>query len=129
VLDLSISELGRLSHAVVKAEGPVHTEEVARRIREAFGLQKTGRRILTHIRNSLTSLSTEGVIARDGEFWSVPDRSVSFIRNRRMSALPLRRAVMIAPAEYQLAISTAVKEAVALSRDDLAIQTARPVWL
>jgi very-short-patch-repair endonuclease len=125
VLDLSVSELARLSRVVVEAEGPVHTEEVARRIREAFGLQRTGRRILTHIKNSLTFLSRDGEVARDGEFWSVPGRTVSFIRNRRMAALPLRKAVMIAPAEYQLAISTAVKEAVAISRDDLVIQAAR----
>jgi hypothetical protein len=42
-----------------------------------------------------------------------------------MAALPLRKPVMIAPAEYQLAISTAVKEAVALSRADLVVQAAR----
>ena len=113
LLDLSVSELARLSRVVVETEGPVHTEEVARRIREAFGLQKTGRRILTHIKNSLTFLSRDGALARDGEFWSVSGRSVSFIRNRRTAALPLRKAAMIAPAEYQLAISTAVKEAVA----------------
>jgi hypothetical protein len=112
LLDLSVSELARLSR-------------VARRIREAFGLQKTGRRILTHIKNSLTTLSRDGAVLRDGEFWSVPGRSVSFIRNRRMAALPLRKAVMIAPVEYQLAISAAVKEAVALSRDDLVNQAAR----
>ena len=125
MLEPSISELARLSRAVVEAEGPIHTEEVARRIREAFGLQKTGRRILTHIRNSLTFLSRDGALTRDGEFWSVTGRTVSFIRSRRMAALPLRKAVMIAPAEYRLAITTAVKEAVALSRDDLVIQVAR----
>ncbi len=125
LLDLSVSELARLSRVVVEAEGPVHTEEVARRAREAFGLQKTGRRILTHIRNGLNFLSQDGALARGGEFWSVSGRSISFIRNRRTAALPLRRAAMIAPAEYQLAISTAVKEAVALTRDDLVIQAAR----
>src|SRR5262249_4606907 len=125
LLDLSVSELARHSRVVVEAEGPIHSEEVARRIREAFGLQKTGRRILTHVRNSLIFLSRDGVLARDGEFWIVPDRILSFIRSRRMVALPLRKAVMIAPVEYQLAISTAIKEAVALSRDDLVIQVAR----
>jgi very-short-patch-repair endonuclease len=125
LLDLSVSELARISRVVVEAEGPVHTEEVARRIREACGLQRSGRRILTHIKNSLNFLSRDGAVAQDGEFWSVPGRAVSFIRNRRVAVLPLRKAVMIAPAEYRLAISTAVKEAVAISRDDLVIQAAR----
>jgi len=42
-----------------------------------------------------------------------------------MAALPLRKAIMIAPAEYQLALSTSIKEAVAISRDDLVTQAAR----
>ena len=89
------------------------------------GFRRAGRRILSHIKNSLTFLSRDEALKQDGEFWSVPDRSVSFIRNRRMATLPLRKAIMIAPAEYQLAISTAIKEAVAISRDDLVTQAAR----
>jgi very-short-patch-repair endonuclease len=125
LLDLSKSEVARLSQVVVEAEGPVHTEEVARRIREAFGLQKTGSRILTHVKDSLILLSRNETLARDGDFWFVPTRPVLVIRNRRKAALSLRKAVMIAPAEYRLAISTALNEAVALSHDELIIQTAR----
>jgi very-short-patch-repair endonuclease len=125
LLDLSVSDVGRLSQVVVEMEGPIHTEEVARRIREAFGLQKTGGRILTHVKNSLLFLLRKGAVAQENEFWSIPGRAVGFIRNRRRAALPLRRAAMIAPAEYQFAISVALKEAVALSLDDLIIQTAR----
>ena len=36
--------------AVVRYEGPIHTEKVARRVREAFGLERTGRRILENHR-------------------------------------------------------------------------------
>jgi very-short-patch-repair endonuclease len=125
LLDLSVSDIGRLSQIVVETEGPIHTEEVARRIREAFGLQKTGGRILTHVKNSLVLLLRAGAVALEDEFWSVPGRAVGFIRNRRKAALPLRRAAMIAPAEYQFAICAALNEAVALSLDDLKIQTAR----
>jgi hypothetical protein len=70
-------------------------------------------------------LLRNGAVAHEDEFWSVPGRAVGFIRNRRRAALLLRRAAMIAPAEYQFAISAALKEAVAVSLDDLIIQTAR----
>ena len=40
LLDLPVPEVARFALEVVEAEGPVHTHEVARRIREAFGLQK-----------------------------------------------------------------------------------------
>jgi hypothetical protein len=47
------------------------------------------------------------------------------VRSRRNAALPLRRATMIAPAEYQLALSTIIADAVAISGDDLVVETAR----
>jgi very-short-patch-repair endonuclease len=125
LLELSKWELARLSQSVVEEEGPIHTEEVARRIREAFGLQKTGSRILLHVKDSLSVLSRDGSLARDGEFWSIAGREVLTIRSRRGAAMPLRKASMISPAEYRIAILTALDEAAALSRDDLTIQTAR----
>jgi very-short-patch-repair endonuclease len=125
LLDLSIAEVGRLALAVVEAEGPVHTEEVARRIREAFGLQKTGNRILKHVREALMAQARSGMIKREQEFWTIPGREIQEIRTRRTAALSLRRASMIAPAEYHLAMLSIVEEAVAISPDDLGVETAR----
>jgi very-short-patch-repair endonuclease len=125
LLDVSITDIARIALEVVEAEGPIHTEEVARRIREAFGLQKTGKRILAHVKDGLKHLARKATLVRDGEFWSIRSQELSAVRNRRNAALPLRRAAMIAPTEYQLAISTIVSDAVAISRDDLAIETAR----
>ena len=52
-------------------------------------------------------------------------QNISVVRNRRNAALPLRRATMISPAEYQLALLTIIAEAVAISGDDLVVETAR----
>jgi hypothetical protein len=109
----------------VQKEGPVHTEEVARRIREAFGLHRTGNRILEHIRTGLKHLARDGHIDEDDEFWSPVGRELQAVRDRRNSDLPLRRAAMISPAEYQLAITRIISDAVAISREDLIIETAR----
>jgi very-short-patch-repair endonuclease len=125
LLGLSVTEIARIALDVVEAEGPIHTEEVARRIREAFGLQKTGKRILAHIRAGLKHLARNGSVVRDGEFWCAVGRDLPAVRNRRNAALPLRRAAMIAPVEYQLAILTIIAEAVAIARDDLMVETAR----
>jgi very-short-patch-repair endonuclease len=125
LLELSVPEIAQIALAVVEAEGPIHTEEAARRIREAFGLQKTGKRILAHVRSGLKHLARKASVSRDGEFWSVTGRDLEAVRNRRNAALPLRRAAMIAPAEYQLAISTIISEAVEISGDDLVVETAR----
>lgn len=125
ILELSASELGRLSLAVVEAEGPIHTDEVARRLREAFGLLKTGSRIHKHFRNSLVYLRRTSLVARDGEFWSLPNSEMLVVRSRRNAPLPLRRAAMIAPMEYQLAIVSVLTEVVSVSPDELVVETAR----
>jgi very-short-patch-repair endonuclease len=125
LLDLPISETSRFALEVVEAEGPIHTHEVARRIREAFRLQKTGKRILAHIKSSLNHLSRNGRVSRDGEFWSPVGQSISAVRNRRHAALPLRRATMISPAEYQLALLTIIAGAVTISGEDLVVEAAR----
>jgi very-short-patch-repair endonuclease len=125
LLDLNISEVGRLAMQVVEAEGPIHTEEVARRIREAFGLQKTGRLILEHVKGALSALARQSTISREGEFWDISGRSVAQIRDRRNVALPLRKVSNIAPSEIGLALKMALDEAVAISREDLVVQAAR----
>jgi very-short-patch-repair endonuclease len=125
LLELSISEVARIALVVVEAEGPIHSEEVARRIREAFGLQKTGRRILERVRAGLKYLAKNGGAINEGDFWSPIGRDLQFVRRRRKAALPLRRAAMIAPSEYKFAISTIVSQVVAISPDDLIVETAR----
>jgi Protein of unknown function (DUF3320) len=125
LLDLTVGEISRLAMIVVEAEGPIHSEEVAKRIREAFGLQKTGNRILTHVRKGLSVLLGNRNLSRDGEFWIVQGRDIQSIRSRRNASLSLRRAAMIAPNEYRLAIMTIIAEAVAISREDLIVETAR----
>ena len=125
LLDLGAAEVGRLAVAVVEAEGPVHTEEVVRRICEGFGLQKTGTRILKHVRDALIAQARIGALSREQEFWTIPGREIQCIRTRRTAALPLRRASMIAPDEYHLAMLNIIEEAVAISCDDLTVQTAR----
>jgi hypothetical protein len=91
LLELSTRDVARIALIVVEAEGPIHTEEVARRVREAFGLQKTGKRILAHVRGGLKHLARGGSVAREGEFWSAVGREFQQPRHRRNAALPLRR--------------------------------------
>jgi hypothetical protein len=125
LLDLSVPDVSRLALTVVEAEGPIHTEEVARRIREAFGLQKTGKRILTHVRSGLMHLLRTKMITRDGEFWFAVGTEIQTVRHRRKAPLSLRRATMIAPVEYQLALTKIISDVVTISRDDLVVETAR----
>jgi hypothetical protein len=70
-------------------------------------------------------LARKGNLAKDGEFWSIVGQNVTAVRHRRNAPLPLRRAKVIAPAEYQMAILTIIGQAVGISGDDLVVETAR----
>jgi very-short-patch-repair endonuclease len=125
ILDMPSSELSRLSLSVIETEGPIHTEEIARRLRDAFGLQKTGSRILSHVRHSLNHLRRAGLVTCDGDFWTVQGRETVVVRSRRNASSPLRRATMIAPSEYKVAITSVIEEAISISPEQLAVETAR----
>lgn len=125
LLTLKPFEIAALTTFVVRAEGPIHTEEVARRIREAFGLQRTGNRILSKIDAALRTATRLGEVSSEEGFWATRERRHSLPRHRRNAALPLRRADRIAPDEYRLAIIQVVEAAVGISRQDLVVETAR----
>jgi very-short-patch-repair endonuclease len=125
LLALQPSEMAALTAFVVKAEGPIHAEEVARRIREAFGLERTGSRILSKINEALRVAERLGEILPEEGFWSAPQRTHPLPRHRRNAALPLRRADRIAPHEYRLAALRVIETAVGIDREDLIVETAR----
>ncbi len=48
---------------------PVHFNEVARRIREAFGLKQTGSRILARVTDGLLAQKRAGGVHSSGDSW------------------------------------------------------------
>jgi very-short-patch-repair endonuclease len=125
LLTLTHFEMATLTAFVVEAEGPIHAEEVARRIREAFGLQRTGNRILSKINEALRTAERLGEIISEEGFWSTEERSHPLPRHRRNAALPLRQADRIAPHEYRLAALQVIETAVGIDHEDLIAETAR----
>lgn len=64
------SVLAELVRKIVDAEGPVHVEEVARRISACFGREKAGSRILTATRSALRHAQSGNIdMLSDGVFW------------------------------------------------------------
>lgn len=125
LLTLGSSEMVPLTAFVVKAEGPIHTEEVARRIREAFGLQRTGNRIRDKIDHALQVAARQREVSIEEGFWIAREQCHPLPRHRRNTAPQLRRSDRIAPQEYRLAILQVVEGAVGIDREDLIIETAR----
>ena len=125
LLTLKPFEMAALTAFVVKEEGPIHAEEGARRIREAFGLQRTGNRILSKINEALRSTARLGEVSSEEGFWAAREQRHPLPRHRRNAALSLRRSDHIAPVEYRLAILQVVEAAVGIDPEDLIVETAR----
>ena len=125
LLDLDNASLARLAVGIIEKEGPVHTEEVARRIRQAFGLERTGSRILDRISEALRYARRQGQLINRGQFWSMPGCVLTKPRSRRNASLSLKRADRIAPEEFGVAIAAVLAECVALSLDELVVSVSR----
>jgi Protein of unknown function (DUF3320) len=119
-------EIVALVNQIVAEEGPVHVEEVARRIRQSFGLGRTGRRILGAIEAALDQAQRQRQVRREGPFWSpCNETSARAPRCRRDAAPALRRADRIAPTEYDAAITAVLHECAAATRAALIVAVAR----
>lgn len=124
-LHLQRSRLAELAIIVVQSEGPIHVEEVARRIREAFAVGRTGHRILAAVEGALRSAERRGLVKSNGVFWSAPGIALSLPRDRRTASAALRRPDRIAPEEYRVAVRVVLDGSVALDRDELIVEAAR----
>jgi hypothetical protein len=125
LLDIVREQLADLAESIIQHEGPIHVEEVARRIREAFGLGRTGRRISDRICEALEQVARQRKIVRDGDFWSATNSVLKSPRCRRETSISLRRSDRIAPAEYRLAIESVLRSAVAVSSPEITVGVAR----
>ena len=66
---------------VVEVEGPVHMDEVIRRIRSMWGLKRSGNRITDAIGRAVLMAEKIGKVRRHGDFlWSAADQSISVRR-------------------------------------------------
>lgn len=101
---------------IVDGEGPIHQEEVARRLATAFGKERAGRRILDLSLRALematgTQTGSGGVVKSERQFWFTDEQEkVPRVRNRSDQASSLQRADMLPPMEIAAAVRTVVGE-------------------
>lgn len=70
LLDTPIGTLVNLVIRIVEEEGPIHVDEVARRLASCFGKEKAGSRILAAAKEALGTAQSRGTaLLGDGMFW------------------------------------------------------------
>ncbi|MDP8994078.1 MAG: DUF3320 domain-containing protein [Pseudomonadota bacterium] len=120
--------LSRLAGQIVEDEGPIHEEEVARRIASAFGKERAGTRILAAAKRALRQAQRRQDVAlqQDGPFWCTAAQAASpVVRDRSFEMGSLCKASNIATAELTEALRIAMQDNAGGSREEIVRAAAR----
>ncbi|MFZ3496823.1 DUF3320 domain-containing protein [Streptomyces sp. 5.8] len=114
--------LHRLLARIVETEGPLHEEVLVLRAREAWGLGRSGKRIVDNTRHVLRELERQGIVERADEFVDVAGRQVRWARTAQ-DENP-RKVAHVSPEERRLALRELTLECPGMSQEEL-LQQAR----
>ena len=124
--DAPASEIQRAIEKIVSIEGPIHTDEVARRVATVWRLDRAGSRIQDAAQGALRALLRQGRLDCVDDFWSLASGAVLNVRNRsETDSLTLRKAEYLPPQEIVLAAIEVLGDNVRVSLDELIVEIAR----
>lgn len=105
---------------IIEIEGPIHTNEIARRYAAAHGKSRVGSRITDYVEKSLKIAKREGHIKSEGEFWGTDDQFANVpIRDRSNESTPTTNAENISPLEVIACIELIEKDSGKVEEDEL----------
>jgi hypothetical protein len=111
---------------IVEIEGPIHEDEIARRVSELWGLSRTGNRIVSAVQRGLRVATRAGSIAHSSPFFYKPDQKEIPIRNREEAASTnLRKPEMLPPTEIMAAILAVVRIHFGMKADEVVAEVSR----
>jgi very-short-patch-repair endonuclease len=123
-----LSVLAGIVATVVEIEGPIHREEVAKRITSLWGQARMGNRIAEAVFRAIETSVNSGVIRADLEFLTHSQRATDPVPVRCRSTVAsqnLKRPEMIPQVELRRAILCLVEEHVGLRRDEIPTMVVR----
>lgn len=118
--EFSIQQLCEFAVSIVRVEGPIHTDEVARRIANGFGKSRTGSRIQDAVLKGLLHAHGQGLLKSNKDFWFNTEQEDNIpIRNRGNEAPPTSKAEYLSEIEIQAAASLIERESGAVELDEM----------
>ena len=124
--EVAIHELSEIVAKVVEIEGPIHRDEVARRVAFLWGVKRTGRRIAEAVEQALGQAEHEGKVLRGGLFYSFSGQRAVVVRNREtVYSNTLRQPEMLPPVEIRSSLVAVVADHCGVSFDEAIVLSAR----
>lgn len=115
--EVYVGKLGNLLQQVIQKEAPVHFEEAARRMLEAYGVKQMGRRIRQHLQRVVKHGIREGWLVQEGDFLYDPEMTTCAIRDRSTVEARSKKLDYVAPQELDAAIMLVVRLAHGISAE------------
>lgn len=120
------SILVKMLWAVVAAEGPIHFDLASRRIADAWGLQRTGNRMVEALQAALNELVHSNLVATKNQFLSDPKTKLLKVRLPNIEdRTTIRKIDHISPEEMALAVTCIIQDAISIPNEQVITQTAR----
>jgi very-short-patch-repair endonuclease/DNA polymerase III delta prime subunit len=111
---------------IVEIEGPIHLDEVARRVVSIWGLKRTGTRIVNTVESALAEACLNRRVSQDGLFFNPSSPHPILIRNREVvTSSGLRKPENLPPVEIRQAISAVVRTHLGIPIGDVAVEVGR----
>ena len=110
---------------VVEIESPVHDDEVIRRITNAAGLRRVGRKIQEKLSYAIDYVLRQGDIERKNGFLWSKNMQNAVVRDRSALDIQQKKVEYISPDEWAEAIAVVVRHSYGIDRDDVATPTVR----
>ncbi len=128
--DASRYDLVEFLVEVVEVEGPIHIQEIARRLSLAWGYKSTGPAIRRAVEATAMWALQEKLIqysdSSSAEFFDRIDApELIRVRDRSNASMQIKQLKMLPPAEIQAAVIQAVEQNIALDANTCAVQVAR----
>jgi very-short-patch-repair endonuclease len=122
---VSPHKMSGIVEQIVAQEGPIHRDEISRRVTTLWGLQRTGRRITAAVEAAINRSVREQKLTLNNEFLDVPERPVRTVRSRAEAAPSLRRPEMLPPSEIRHALSRVVEIHYGITENESVLEVVR----
>ena len=123
--DLHSQPVGDVAHAVMKVveeEGPIHYDEVVRRVRTFWGLSRAGRRVQSVVKEAIRLGVLDGQIIQKGDFLYYKDAPIVVASKNRY---PPAKMDIISKEEIAAAIKMVLESQYATQMDELVREVSR----
>ncbi|MBO1040666.1 DUF3320 domain-containing protein [Brucella pituitosa] len=103
---------------IVEVEGPLHQDELVTRLRSAWGLQRAGQRINSHVTVAILAAARNKHINIEGQFLLWPNGEIKLRDRSEVTSLSLRRLDMLPPMEIDQGLRQLVEASFGATPDE-----------